>query len=111
MTETYREPLSDSALRATRQMTCALEDGRWDPHPERDPAQLIEAITEACNASPAYVDLSQAHDLCAIALAAMSMNEWRDVSDADIAAMQSFNFLTTLVGDMVPCEAAIALAP
>mgnify|MGYP000447848308 CR=1 FL=1 len=110
MDKSLAAPLNEVALKAVHTMKAAMNEGNWEPAPEHDPADLIDAVESAAAAEPSIIDLGQARDLAQMALGAMEAEDWTCVTEAQISIIQRFNFLTQLADEMSPSPAQIAIA-
>ena len=110
MDSTIAKSLSKASRRAILCMKGAMEDGRWDPSPERDPLPAMEAMEALADATPPLMDLSLAQDLATLALGAMETGDWSRVSETEISTVQRFNFLASIADEMAPTPSQTALA-
>jgi hypothetical protein len=110
MDKSLASPLNEVTLEAIKTMQAAMDEGKWEPAPEHDPAELIEALKAAASSQPSVIDLAQARDLVGRALEAMEVAEWTSVTEAEVSIIQRMNFLSSLADEMAPTPAEIAFA-
>jgi hypothetical protein len=108
MDTSFSKPLLDALHRAIQCMKHAMENGQWDPSPDRDPIPFIESIEATLSMPSSSLKPGSAQDLAAIALGAMQKGEWSAVSETDISDIQRLNFMATLADEAMPSPRLVA---